>query len=57
MHETFSFCREIPLDLWEEMTRVEFQPSTNGQIVKVLFDRLNFTFTCNYIFFENYYLV
>lgn len=25
---------EIPLDLWEEMTRVEFQPSTNGQIVK-----------------------
>ncbi|KAK2564264.1 hypothetical protein P5673_012519 [Acropora cervicornis] len=25
---------EIPLDLWEAVTRIEFEPSTNGQIVK-----------------------
>jgi len=25
---------EIPIDLWEESTREEFQPSANGQIVK-----------------------
>jgi len=29
-------CREIPIDLWEESTREEFQPSANGQIVKVI---------------------
>ncbi|KAJ7362056.1 hypothetical protein OS493_013145 [Desmophyllum pertusum] len=25
---------EIPLDLWEESSREEFQPSTNGQVIK-----------------------
>lgn len=39
--QSSSYCfRELPLDLWEESTRAEFQPSTNGLIIKVNNDNL-----------------
>ena len=37
---TKSIFREIPLDLFEETSRKEFQPSTNGQAVKVILQNL-----------------
>ena len=32
----FFFSREVPLELWKESSREEFQPSTSGQIIKVI---------------------